>query len=88
MAAWAGPRNLITVRLERIGGDRQIPDLAIGPGNLTLVREQIHSFAAKRLGTTAFTVQLWDDHGFLDLATHSAGAFRIIMSEDRANQTP
>lgn len=67
----------LIVTFVRIGADSNVPELRVPAGTAEAVREQIHAFVAERLGISRFTIQLWPDHGFIDLGTHSAGSFTI-----------
>lgn len=70
------PEDLV-ISFVRIGQSQTIPDLDVPAGRPDHVCDVIHRFVAEHLGRDTFTIQLWGEGGFIDMGTHSAGAFRI-----------
>lgn len=71
----------VVVTFVRIGHDRNIPVLEIPAAPMEIVKKTIHAFVAEHLQSEQFTVQLWNQAGFIDLGTHSAGAFTIYAAD-------
>lgn len=75
-AGWQVTEDLI-VTFARIGSDTAVPPLVVRGAPPDEVRQEIHRFVSHRLSGPGFTIQLWEEHGFIDVGTHSAGAFTL-----------
>lgn len=77
MAALQHEPDEFIITFARIGNNTDVPTLTLPLGPVEEVRRRIHEYVAARLGFSDFSIVLWREHGFIDLGTHSAGAFRI-----------